>query len=155
MIVLITVQKEIVRATMKRQPVKNETSTDFFIGYDEQDIPFLILPTAPGLLLEDECYGISFQRDEFNPYKYHLDTHIAPVDLNRIRMFIDHLAFFFGPDHNMLNSYLQASGYQAYVCWSEKKQGEMIRETLMKYGSVSTKDEKKRYSDLLSQLLGS
>ncbi|MCK6255957.1 hypothetical protein M1K46_14955 [Fictibacillus sp. WQ 8-8] len=150
---LINLQKEIVHATMKRPPVKNENSHDFFIGYDGQDTPFLLLPTTPGLLLEDECYGISFQRDVCNPYKYHLDTHIVPVDLNNIRMFIDHLAFFFGPDHNMLNIYLESSCYQAYVSWSTKKQEEVIKETLLKYDAVSSLDEKKKYSELLEQLL--
>lgn len=150
---MISVQREIVHATMKRPPVKNENSYDFFIGYDEQDTPFLLLPTTPGLLLEDECYGISFQRDTCNPYKYHLDTHIVPVKLGQIRMYIDHLAFFFGPDHNMLNAYLQSAGYQAYVSWSEKKQQEIIKEMLVKYDGVCTIDEKKKYGELLSQLL--
>ncbi|EIT85783.1 hypothetical protein A374_08109 [Fictibacillus macauensis ZFHKF-1] len=150
---MIQVQRMIVQTTMSRLPVKQESNQDFFIGYDHKEMPYLLLPTAPGLLSEEECFALPFERDLYNSYKYTLNYAKTIVNLEELTLFIDHLSFFFGPDQNMLRVYLQSKHYETFVEWSEEKQSKKIQEALFNYENVSSLEEKKKYTNLLMQLL--
>ncbi|MGC4377945.1 hypothetical protein WD019_13500 [Fictibacillus sp. Mic-4] len=150
---MLEVQREIVRAVMSRTPVADENGEDFFIGYDAESIPYLILPTAKGLLDDSEMYAISFSRDAENVYKYHLGNQIKAVHLNSFTMFHDHLDFFFGPNHAMLTRFLSEPVYQSYVKWSRFQQDQLIKDTLNRFNQAQDFQEKERYRDRLSLLL--
>lgn len=107
----------IVESVMKRMPRENEDPQDFFIGMDEFDNPYLLLPTPEGLFGKNDIFALRFIRDPLNKFRFKLDRHFSKVSLDDFEKFYDDKTFYFGPEDNMLRKFLESDTYQTYTEW--------------------------------------
>ncbi|MFC7370123.1 hypothetical protein ACFQPF_00340 [Fictibacillus iocasae] len=151
---MLDVQKEIILASMLRTPLADEKSPyDFFAAYDSTHTPYLLLPTAKGLLHDGALFTIAFEGKPDNAYSFTLSSVVQPRRLDDFVLFHDQLEFFFGPDQNMLTSFLKSDAYLSYVSWTQTMLHEMIKMALEKWHQSEDESEKKKCKEQLTLLL--
>lgn len=119
------VYRMIVKSVMTRMPGENEQVEDFFIGFDRNERPYLLLPTPDGLA-DDALFTIRLISDPFNPFRYTLDSHFTRMPFEGFRHFFDDKTYFFGPKDNMLKRFLQGNTYRAYTEWMHNLYGKPV-----------------------------
>jgi hypothetical protein len=150
---MITVQKEITLASMSRTPQFEENVIDFFIAYNQEHNPLLLLPTTKGILPERHLYALSFIKNENNAYQFTISDNISAFKIDEATLIHDQLGFFFGPENNMLLHFLKGDTYGAYVVWNKHMVKQMITEALKDWHRSSDHNEREKHRDRLTMLL--
>jgi hypothetical protein len=150
---MLTVQREIALASMSRTPSFEEDVNDFFIAYDKEHNPLLLLPTTKGFLPDGQLYAISFIKKENNSYQFTLSDKIMPYSLEEATLIHDQLGFFFGPDNNMLTAFFKGDTYGAYVVWTKHMVKQLINETLQNWHNTSDDSQREKHKNRLTLLL--
>lgn len=110
------VYRMIVKSVMTRMPADEESAEDFFIGFDAYKRPYLLLPT-PAIFQGDVQFAIRLIADPANRFQYRLDSDFIRMPFRRFWHFFDDKTYFFGPEDNMLQQFLQSPAYRAYKEW--------------------------------------
>jgi hypothetical protein len=150
---MLDVQKEITLVSMLRTPHFDEDVHDFFIAYDKEHNPLLLLPTTKGFLPERQLYSISFIKKENNSYQYTLSEKIMPFSIDESTLIHDQLGFFFGPENNMLKNFFKGDTYGAYVVWTKHMVKQLINEALQDWHNTSNTQQREKHKDRLTLLL--
>ncbi|MBY6037889.1 hypothetical protein KUV80_14545 [Fictibacillus nanhaiensis] len=150
---MLHVQKEITLASMARTPQFEEDVNDFFIAYDKEHNPLLLLPTTKGFLPDGQLYAIAFLKKENNSYQFTLSDKIMPFNLDHATLIHDQLGFFFGPQNNMLESFFKGDTFGAYVVWSKNMVKQLINETLQNMNNTSDDRQREKHKNRLTLLL--
>jgi hypothetical protein len=150
---MLTVQKEIALASMARTPKVEENVNDFFIAYDKEHNPLLLLPTTKGFLPDGQLYAIKFIKKENNSYQFTLSDKIMPFSMEEATLIHDQLGFFFGPENNMLTSFFKGDTYGAYVVWTKHMVKQLISETLQNWHNTSDDKQREMHKNRLTLLL--
>lgn len=112
------IYRMIVKATMTRMPRENEQTEDFFIGFDHDENPYLLLPT-PAFLKDNALFAIRLLPNPFNHFHYTLDSRFTRVPFHRLQTFYDDKTYFFGPEENMLQRFFDSDIYKTYTEWMQ------------------------------------
>ncbi len=151
---MIETQRLLVQCTMLRQPTIHESAADFFVGFDIDHTPYLFLPTAHGVLEENELYAVPILMRKKDARMYLLDDTILAVDLKDFDEFHCDLTYYFGPEYNMLKKYVKSTEYRSYVMWSNGIRQDQINELLDSYASADTEEAKQTIREQLTRFSG-
>jgi hypothetical protein len=151
---MLHVHRIIVETIMSRKPSFRENEHAFFVGFNEGGRAYLLLPTAIGILAENELYAIPILNDSEKSHLYVLDQIITTIKLNELYEFHDDLTLFFGPEHNMLRRFLDSDKFKSYVNWSSMLREDQIDELLQKYRQADSPEKKETIKKRLTRFVG-
>jgi hypothetical protein len=138
---------------MLRNPRYEEDEYNYFVGFNEEGNAFLLLPTAKGLLEANYIFALSLVQNKEKKYIYELDTKVTAVDLNDLYEFHDDLAFFFGPNHNLLKKFLNSKGYKTYVSWIQSRRVKQIDELLSQFSQAKNTTKREQLTERLKRFI--
>ncbi|TLS38159.1 hypothetical protein [Pseudalkalibacillus caeni] len=143
----------IVESTMMRLPNCYEDTEDFFIGFNDLDNPYLLLPTPKEMFDNDDLFAIRLVPDPLNKFRFELDSNFTRLSFSRFTTFFDDLTYYFGPDENMLEMFLRSASYKTYVEWISNLYFKRIDDLIEKYNSSDIPSMKLSIKAKLSRLL--
>jgi hypothetical protein len=138
---------------MSRNPTSTEDPYNFFAGYNEEGNAYLFLPTAKGLLQSNYLFALAIIRNEEKKYIYELDKKVVAINLDDIFDFHEDLTFFFGPDHNMLQRFLESKAYKTYMNWIHYRREKQIDTLLAQFGEADTPSKREQLTEKLRRFI--
>ncbi|WLD94165.1 hypothetical protein [Alkalihalobacillus sp. AL-G] len=148
---MIESQRLLVQLTMLREATLHESAVDFFVGFDDDENPYLFLPTSPGVLPENQLYAVPVLMRRKEATLFLLDDTILTVNIENFHEFHSDLTYYFGPEHNMLKKYIRSTEYRSYVLWSNGMLRDQIDELLDSYAKAESEDKKRTIRMQLSR----
>ncbi|WP_347552208.1 hypothetical protein ABFG93_08200 [Pseudalkalibacillus hwajinpoensis] len=148
-----SVYQLIVESTVKRVPTCHESPEDFFIALDDRDYPYLILPTPREMFDNDDVFTIRLIPDALNKFRYEMDNSFTKLSFSCFSTFFDDKTYYFGPEENMLVTFLKSHVYKSYVAWVGNLYFKRIDDLIERYNNEQLPEQRKSIKAKLSRLL--